>query len=68
MIPVRILTDRSGPYDTVVLEVTVDSLATWEKVRTIMFSSPEFAQAQEITPTMSYRSGQTEFYTIEAED
>ena len=66
-LPIRVLTDLSGPFDTLVLEVTVDSLATWEKVRTKMFSSPEFAEARERTTTLSYQSGRTEFYTIEAE-
>jgi hypothetical protein len=65
--PVRILTDLSGPFDTLVLETTVDSLATWEKIRANMFTSPEFAQAMESNPSMTYRSGRTEFYTIEAE-
>jgi hypothetical protein len=65
--PVRILTDLSGPFDTLVLETTVDSLATWEKIRANMFASPDFAQAMENNTSMSYRSGRTEFYTIEAE-
>ena len=36
-------------------------------VRTKMFSSPEFAQARDSDPSLTYRSGQTEFYTIEGE-
>jgi hypothetical protein len=63
----RILTDLSGPFDTLVVETTVDSLATWEKIRANMFASSEFAQAMENNPSMTYRSGRTEFYTIEAE-
>lgn len=66
-LPVRILTDLSGPFDTLVLEITVESLSTWEKIRANMFASPEFAEAIEHNPSMSYRSGRTEFYTIEAE-
>jgi hypothetical protein len=66
-LPVRILTDLSGPFDTVVLEITVDRLATWEKIRANMFASPEFAEAIERNPSVSYQSGRTEFYTIEAE-
>lgn len=58
---------RSGPFDTLVLEITVDSLAAWEKTRAKMFSSSEFAEAMESSPSMSYQSGRTEFSTIEAE-
>jgi hypothetical protein len=66
-IPIRILTDLSGPFDTLVVELSVENLAAWEKIRANMFTSPEFAQAMENNPSTSYRSGQTEFYTIEAE-
>jgi hypothetical protein len=66
-LPVRVLTDLSGPFDTLVLETSVDSLATWEKIRAKMFSSPEFAEAMASNPSMAYVTGRTEFYTIEAE-
>ena len=66
-IPIRVLTDLSGAFDTVVQEVTVDSLATWEKIRAAMFSNPEFAEAMEGSAAVPYASGRTEFYTIEAE-
>ena len=62
----RILTDLSGPFDTLVQEVTVESLAAWEKIRTAMFENPEFGQALE-GAQFTYLSGRTEFYTIEAE-
>jgi len=65
-LPYRVLTDLSGPFDTVVLEVTVDNLGAWENIRARMFASPEFAEAMENT-TASYVSGRTEFYTIEAQ-
>lgn len=66
-LPVRILTDLSGPFDTLVVELTVEDLAAWEKIRANMFTSPEFVEAMENNPSNTYRSGRTEFYTIEAE-
>ena len=66
-LPVRILTDLSGPFDTLVVELTVEDLAAWEKIRANMFTSPEFLEAMENNPSNTYRSGRTEFYTIEAE-
>lgn len=61
----RVLTDLSGPFDTVVLEVEVESLAEWERLRVVIFSNP---QVQEAEAPLSgiIESGQTEFYTIEA--
>ena len=60
----RILTDLSGPFDTVVQELEVESLAEWERLRTAMFSNPEFQQAQEGGEN-PFISGRAEFYTIE---
>jgi hypothetical protein len=60
----RILTDLSGPFDTVVQELEVESLAEWERLRTAIFSDPEFQQRQ--TGDRPFKSGSTEFYTIEA--
>ncbi len=60
----RILTDLSGPFDTVVQELEVESLAEWERLRTAMFSNPEFQQAQ-ASGENPFISGRTEFYTIE---
>jgi hypothetical protein len=64
-IKVRLLTDLSGPFDTVVQEIEMESLAHWEEVRAKVFSDPEFQEAQEgrETPVLS---GRTEFYTLEA--
>ena len=61
----RILTDLSGPFDTVVQEMEMESLAEWERIRAAMFSNPEF---QEMRPEgeTPFHSGRTEFYTIEA--
>ena len=60
----RILTDLSGPFDTVVQEIEVESLAEWERLRTAIFSDPEFQERQTGDPP--FKSGSTEFYTIEA--
>jgi hypothetical protein len=61
----RILTDLSGPFDTVVLETVAESLADWERRRAEMFASPlyrdMFAQVVDLVV-----SGRNEYYTIEA--
>ena len=62
---VRLMTDLSGPFDTVVQEVELDSLAEWEKVRAKIFSDPEVQEAQEMRES-PILSGRTEFYTLEA--
>lgn len=61
----RILTDLSGPFHTVVQEIEVESLAEWERLRTAMFSDPEFQQTQ-ANSDLPFESGSLEFYTIEA--
>lgn len=38
----RILTDLSGPSNTVVQEIEVESLAAWERQRAEVFSRPDF--------------------------
>jgi len=62
---VRILTDLSGPFDTVVQELEVESLAAWERIRAAMFANPEVQELQERGES-PFESGRTEFYTIEA--
>ena len=61
----RILTDLSGPFDTVVQELEVASLAEWERLREVIFSNPEVQEAEAASPDV-IASGRTEFYTIEA--
>ena len=61
----RILTDLSGPFNTVVQEIEVESLAEWERVRAALFSAPEFQERMASQP-MPVVSGSQEFYTIEA--
>ncbi len=60
----RVLTDISGPFDTVVLEVETESLAAWEAAWPEMAASPEFrdtwARGAELIV-----SGSRGIYTIE---
>ena len=60
----RILTDLSGPFDTVILETTHESLATFEQFRAALFADMD---AREEPPTMEglIESGRNEYYTIE---
>jgi hypothetical protein len=60
----RVLTDLSGPFNTVVQEVEVESLAEWEQIRGRLFTDPEFQEFQ-ASMDLPYESGRTEFYTIE---
>jgi hypothetical protein len=55
----------SGPFDTVVQEIEVESLAEWERVRAAMFSDPEFTERPS-SGESPFEGGRTEFYTIEA--
>jgi hypothetical protein len=60
----RILSDASGQFFTVVLEIELPSLAEWEKARDQLFASPEFGRFfprwQELV-----ESGRREFYNLE---
>ena len=62
----RLLTDLSGTFDTVVLEVEAASLAEWEEMRPRLFSVPAFRESfgriAEHTVT-----GSNEFWTLEAQ-
>jgi hypothetical protein len=62
----RLLTDLSGPFDTVIHEIEVASLAEWERLRAMIFSNPEIQEAEAALPGL-LESGRTEYYTIEAE-
>ena len=63
-IRIRLLTDLSGPFDTVVQELEVESLAEWEQLRARVFSNPEVQAAEAAQPDLIV-SGRTEYYTIE---
>jgi hypothetical protein len=64
-VQLRILTDLSGPFHTVVQELEVGSLAEWERVRAAIFSNPQFRQLQARAES-PFESGRAEFYTVEA--
>ncbi len=50
-IKMRILTDLSGPFNTVVQEMELESLAAWEQFRTALFSNPDFQEERDNEPT-----------------
>ncbi len=62
---VRLLTDLSGPFHTLVQEIEVQSLAEWEQIRAKMVSEPEMQQLG-ADREIPFESGSTEYYTIEA--
>ncbi len=62
---VRILTDASGPFFTVITEVELASLAEWEQQMARIFSLPEFGQwFERMLPLVE--SGRREFYHLES--
>jgi hypothetical protein len=63
---VRVLTDLSGPFHTVVQEMEFESLAEWEKARLAMFASSEMEEMGEGAEN-PFESGYTELFTLEAE-
>ena len=62
---VRLLTDLSGPFHTVVQELEVESLASWEKLRSQIFANSDF-QERQASRENPFEFGRTEFYTLEA--
>src|SRR5437879_4920536 len=60
----RIMTDLSGQFDTVVMEIEIESLALWEQRRATMFAEPDFQESFARTAGL-IESGRAEFYTIE---
>ena len=60
----RVLTDLSGPFGTVVLEIEVESLAEWERVRAALSANPEVQQASS-SGAPTFTGGYQEFYTLE---
>ena len=62
----RLLTDLSGPFDTVVQEIEVESLGAWERLRAAIFSSAEIQEAEAALSSI-IESGRAEYYTIETE-
>lgn len=62
----RVLTDLSGTFDTVVMEVVVGSLAEWEQARAVLFQLPAFQQSMAKSQELIL-SGHNETWTVEAE-
>lgn len=62
----RILTDLSGPMNTMVLETRYESLAAAEAWRNALFASQEFKE-REAADGDWIVGGANEFYTIEQE-
>ncbi len=62
----QLLTDLSGPFDTVVLEVEAENLAEWERSRHELFALPEFSENLGRSAHLMV-SGRSELYTVEAE-
>jgi hypothetical protein len=65
----KVMTDLSGPFDTVVQEIEVASLAEWESIRARLFTSTEFRDALAAVMATTYSltvSGRTEYWTVEA--
>ena len=60
----RVLTDLSGPFDTVVLEIEAPSLSEWQRSRDELFASPEFRESFGRTADLII-GGRAEFFTIE---
>jgi hypothetical protein len=61
----RVLTDLTGPFDTVVQEVEVESLAEWETMRTRLFELSAFRDSMAVMQELVV-SGRNELWTIEA--
>ena len=60
----RLLTDRSGPFFTIVLESEWESLAEWEKAFGRMFSDPKLQGMMERSTSL-IESGRRDFYNVE---
>ncbi len=62
----RVMTDLSGPFDTVIQEVEVESLAAWEQERARLFGLPAFRESMGRMQGMIV-SGRNEYWTVEGE-
>lgn len=68
--PWKVMSDLSGPFDTVVMEVEVASLAEWEGIRSRMFATETFREAMATTLGAARAmtvSGRTEYWTVEGQ-
>lgn len=62
----RILTDISGPFNTVVIETTHENLAALEQFRAGLFASMAEDPEGQSRVTDLVESGRNEYYTIES--
>jgi hypothetical protein len=63
----RVLSDlTSGPFDTIVAEFEVPSLAEWERIRAEMFANPSPDDSMNQMDELIV-SGRAELYTIEGQ-
>lgn len=62
----RILTDLSGPFDTVVIETEVESIDQYFSDMREMFAKGETSESMRAAGAL-IESGHREFFTIEAE-
>ncbi len=60
----RVLTDRSGTFFTVVIEMEWESLAEWEKGFAQMFSDRKAQESMDRSIAL-IESGRREFYNVE---
>ncbi len=65
-LPARVLTDLSGPFDTVAVEQVVESIDDFQRRMRAMFAASQGEGASN-PMTELVASGQREYYTIEAE-
>ncbi len=62
----RVLTDLSGPFDTVVQEIEAESMAAWEEARAKLFGLQAFRESMGRMQGMIV-SGRNELWTVEGE-
>jgi hypothetical protein len=63
----RLLTDLTGPFDTIVTETVVESLDEYYRQSRELFADPKFGAV--LAPIAALLAGgRREIYTIEAED
>ena len=62
----RIMTDLSGSFDTVFLESEVESINAYFAMLHAAFADPDFHAGQTTPAENPFKSGQRNFYTIEA--
>lgn len=63
----RVLSGLTGNFDMVTLEVETESLASWDRLRLIVFAVPGFVEAMNAAQEITI-SGTQQFLTVEASD